>query len=62
MSTIIKFLGILFIGMWIAIAYKFLKGVVVCLLWLASAILQILLVVGFLLLVAYMAHKGWIIT
>lgn len=42
------------------VLWKLLKSTTVCMLWLVVAIGQILLVVGFFLLVAYMASKGWI--
>jgi len=42
------------------VLWKLFKLVTVCILWLVEAIGQILLVIGFFLLVAYMASKGWI--
>ena len=57
MGTLIKLLIVLFVG---AAAYKLFKGIIICILWVATAVTQILIVVGFFLLVAYMASKGWI--
>jgi len=57
MGTLIKLLIVLFVG---ATTYKLFKGIIICILWVATAVTQILIVVGFFLLVAYMASKGWI--
>jgi len=60
LTLVIPSLGlvILFFGALLGHCIKALVGVAI---WLAGAVFQIAVVVGFFLLVAYMANKGWIV-